>query len=298
MSNKYIYSFVMMGIIAVFLFLGTYVYIQNTEAEEANDEVMVVTSFYPMYVLTQNLLDGIKEVTLTNLSEPQTGCLHDFQLTPEDMILLSKAQVLIVNGSGAESFLTDVYKQYEDLQVIDATKKIAGEEEMLAHAWMSPEYYHEQIDTVASEFLSYYPQFSDEIMANKKRYLDKVKALEDEVLQLQELTKNHPVILLSEAFEVLAEELSLNCVYLMDLDEERQISSGEVKDVLMAADEYEDCVIIAERRYGTNMAELVQKQCNIPVLYLEPLTRGEYKMDAYIEGMQRNLDIVKENLTQ
>ena len=66
----------------------------NTKnTDEADDMLTVVTSFYPMYIATLNIVDGVKGVRLENLSEPQTGCLHDFQLTPEDMKLLSTADV-------------------------------------------------------------------------------------------------------------------------------------------------------------------------------------------------------------
>ena len=39
------------------------------------------------------------------------GCMHDYQLTPQDMIQLSKADLFLVNGGGIENFLAeaDVY---------------------------------------------------------------------------------------------------------------------------------------------------------------------------------------------
>ena len=73
----------------------------NTKnTDEADDMLTVVTSFYPMYIATLNIVDGVEGVRLENLSEPQTGCLHDFQLTPEDMKLLSTADVFVINGGG------------------------------------------------------------------------------------------------------------------------------------------------------------------------------------------------------
>ena len=81
----------------------------NTKnTDEADDMLTVVTSFYPMYIATLNIVDGVNGVRLENLSEPQTGCLHDFQLTPEDMKLLSTADVFVINGGGIESFMSDV----------------------------------------------------------------------------------------------------------------------------------------------------------------------------------------------
>ncbi|HRL58457.1 MAG TPA: zinc ABC transporter substrate-binding protein, partial [Agathobacter rectalis] len=43
---------------------------KNTD--EADDMLTVVTSFYPMYIATLNIVDGVEGVRLENLSEPQT----------------------------------------------------------------------------------------------------------------------------------------------------------------------------------------------------------------------------------
>ena len=42
---------------------------KNTD--EADDMLTVVTSFYPMYIATLNIVDGVKGVRLENLSEPR-----------------------------------------------------------------------------------------------------------------------------------------------------------------------------------------------------------------------------------
>ena len=46
-----------------------------------------------MYIATMNIVDGADGVKLKNLSEPKTGCLHDYTLTTEDMKVLSTADV-------------------------------------------------------------------------------------------------------------------------------------------------------------------------------------------------------------
>ena len=41
----------------------------------------VVTSFYPVWILTLNLTRGLEDhVTVRNLAAPSVGCLHDYQL--------------------------------------------------------------------------------------------------------------------------------------------------------------------------------------------------------------------------
>lgn len=47
-----------------------------------------------MYIATANITKGVEGVQLTNMTKPQTGCLHDYQLTTDDMKTLEKADVL------------------------------------------------------------------------------------------------------------------------------------------------------------------------------------------------------------
>ena len=95
-----------------------------------------------------NVTGGCKSVILENLSEPQTGCLHDYQLTPEDMVLLSKADVFIINGGGIENFLSEVASRYPNLTIIEAGEGIemSGEN---AHLWMDTEKYQKQVQNIA-----------------------------------------------------------------------------------------------------------------------------------------------------
>jgi glycosyltransferase involved in cell wall biosynthesis len=64
-----------------------------------------------MYISTKNITRGIDGVRVINMTKPQTGCLHDYQLTPQDLKTLEAADAFIVNGAGMESFLDKVVSQ-------------------------------------------------------------------------------------------------------------------------------------------------------------------------------------------
>ena len=108
MKNKYVFVAVLLAVILFVGSAGTIAYVRSEEPAQTESEVTVVTSFYPMYIAALNIIGDADAVLLENLSEPQTGCLHDYQLTAADMKLLSTADVFVVNGGGIESFLTDV----------------------------------------------------------------------------------------------------------------------------------------------------------------------------------------------
>lgn len=105
MKNKYLFVLLMLVCIALggLGLTGVYVNRQNQMQEE--QELTVVTSFYPMYIAAMNVIGDTPGVTLENLSEPQTGCLHDYQLTPEDMKLLSTAEYLLSMAEVLRRFL-------------------------------------------------------------------------------------------------------------------------------------------------------------------------------------------------
>ena len=352
---------------------------KNTD--EADDMLTVVTSFYPMYIATLNIMDGVKGVRLENLSEPQTGCLHDFQLTPEDMKLLSTADVFVINGGGIESFMSDVAKAYPKLDVVEACEDVAllsddesdsdhdhdhdadaesdsdhdhdheadtesdsdhdhdhdadaesdsdhdhdheadtesdsdhdhdhdadaesdndhdhdhGDEN--AHAWMSVPRYRTMVKTIASHLAQKDEAHAEEYYANAEKYDAKLAKLEKEQDSLKDLTGGQNIIIFHEAYEYVADDFSMNACYLLDLDEERSVSAGEVKQVIGAIKDDGVSVILAEELYGKSMGDTVSRETDVHMVYIDPLNRGDYDKDSYLDGMEHNIELIKDAFTK
>lgn len=326
----------------------------NTKnTDEADDILTVVTSFYPMYIATLNIVDGVEGVRLENLSEPQTGCLHDFQLTPEDMKLLSTADVFVINGGGIESFMSDVAKAYPKLDVVEACEDVAllseddadsdhdhdheadaesdsdhdhdhdadaesdsdhdhdheadaesdsahdhdhGDEN--AHAWMSVPRYRTMVQTIASRLAEKDAKHADEYYANAKAYDAKLAVLEEKINSIKSLTNGQNIIIFHEAYAYVADDFSMNACYLLDLDEERSVSAGEIKQVIGAIKDDGVSVILAEELYGKSMGDTVSRETDVHVIYIDPLNRGEYDKDSYLYGMEHNIELIKEAFTK
>jgi len=317
MKNKYVFTAVLL---AVILFVGsvlTTIYVRTEQKQEqAKDgNLLVVTSFYPMYVAAENVIGDVDGVTLENLSEPQTGCLHDYQLTAADMKLLSKADVFIVNGGGIESFLSDVAESYPELKIIQACDDIdllesaEGTEESdhadhdhsehshgdeNAHAWMNLADYQIQVQNICNGLSEADSAHAEQYAANAQTYQGKVQELQQEAAELSSQIAAQPVVIFHEAYEYIVQEYGLQLAGEMNLDEERQVSAGEVADILHAIEEHHVSVVLAEELYGTDMGEMVAKQSGVKVVYLDTLTRGDYSADSYLEGMRSNIEQLKE----
>lgn len=325
MKNKYVFVAVMLVCILVASMGLTTIYVNNTQSNEAkidNDEVKIVTSFYPMYVATENIIAGIDGVSLTNLSEPQTGCLHDFQMTPADMKLLSTADVFVINGGGIEGFMSDVAGSYPELEIVEACQDISllGESENdaqheevhveeeshahdevhahdhggeNAHAWMSVKLYRSQVATIASRLAEIDPDNSEAYLQNAREYDQKLEKLQEKQEEIMELAAGKNIIIFHEAYEYVASDYGMNVSYTMDLDEERQVSAGEVAEVIDEIRQNNVSIILAEELYGKNMGDAVIKEADVQVIYIDTLNRGDYDADSYITGMTNNIELIK-----
>ena len=98
---------------------------------------------------------------MVSLTGPTTGCLHDYQLSPDNRITLSGASLLAVNGAGAESFLDGVLAQSPDLPVVDTSAGVPliesgehHEHEGHDHSEQEEVFYNEHIWTSPDRYLS------------------------------------------------------------------------------------------------------------------------------------------------
>lgn len=300
-KNKYVFVLVTLVVITVVSGLLTNIYVRESGSKQEEQTLTVVTSFYPMYIAALNVIGDTDGVHLQNLSEPQTGCLHDFQLTPEDMKLLSKADVFIINGGGIESFMKDVAKSYPDLTIIEASEGIdllEDEGEENAHAWMSVATYEEQVNHIAEGLAAADEKHASDYQKHADAYVVKLDALKERQQKVAEKIKGQSVILFHEAYDYVADDYGLDVAYVLDLDEERQVSAGEVADVLAAVRDDHVKYILAEELYGKSMGDTVEKETDAKVIYLDALNRGDYDADSYIKGMSANIDLIEQYLTQ
>ena len=135
----------------------SFAWIKLSDTKENSDSdgiTSVLASFYPVYITAENLLAGINDVTLSNLSEPQTGCLHDYTLTPEDMKQLSSSDIFVINGGGIEAFLPDVAANYPSVKIIDTGSTLSDPGgypiDSNPHYWMSIPLYTDQTKAMST----------------------------------------------------------------------------------------------------------------------------------------------------
>lgn len=324
MKNKFLFVLLLLISISIVSFCSTFFYVKYNKTEVARDDILVMTSCNPIYIATSNVVGDIDGVTVENLSQPTTGCLHDYTLTTEDMKNLAACDVLVVNGGGMEGYLDDVIAAYPNLAIIDTfeavedTYPIIKEEdeeseededhihsetseehhhdsEFNSHIWMSEEIFAGQVTAIADGLAQIDANHAKEYKANALTFNDTLGKYIDKA-GVDQLLGGKNVAILHEAFAYTAQSLGANIVTTMDLDEERQVSAGEVSTFIDEIVNNDVKVVFAEYDYGSAMGKLIEEQTDAKVVYLETLVHGTYDKDDYISVLNKNYALISNSL--
>ena len=159
---------------------------------------------------------------------------------------------------------------------------------------MSVAKYEEQVENLARGLSEADPANEAQYRSNARAYCGKLESLKERQQAVLAAAGGQNVILFHEAYAYVAEGYGLKVSYVLDLDEERQVSAGEVSDVLSAVEKDHVNYILAEQRFGQSMGDTVEKESDARVIYLDPLNRGDYGKDSYLDGMSENIRLLEE----
>ena len=299
---------------------------KNTESINDSNEITIVTSFYPIYISTLNIIKDVPNVKLINMTKAQTGCLHDYQLSPEDLKTLSSADIFVVNGAGMEGFLDKVISNEKDLDIVDSsegTKLLTAdgeehshddenhnhdEEETHAddhdhednpHVWVSISNNIKQVQNIADGLAKYDPDNADKYEANAKEYISKLEALKTEMHEVIDTLPNRNIITFHEAFPYFAEEFNLNIVGVVEVEPGTEPSPKQLEETIEIAKNNNVKALFTEPQYAAKAATTISNETGIPLYTLDPIVTGDSTSDAYddyITKMEQNLETLKEAL--
>jgi len=243
----------------------------------------IATSFYPMYIATINIAKDVPDVKVFNITQPTTGCLHDYQLRPGDLKIISEAKVLVINGAGMESFIDKVLQQQPNLKIVEASKGIPlikgnGGEGDNPHVWVSISNAIQQVKNIGQQLAEIDPDHAAQYSLNTTVYVDKLEALRVKMHQSLDGAKKKDIITFHEAFPYFALEFNLNIIAVIERE------PGNVK------------ALFAEPQYPGKAADTIARETGAKVFTLDPVVTGLMEPDAYLKTMESNMKVLVEAL--
>ena len=262
----------------------------------------IVTSFYPMYVATINITQGVDGVEVHNMTKPQTGCLHDYQLMTEDMKTLENADAFVINGAGMEDFMDKVTEQQKNLKVIDASrgiKLIHDEEGDNPHVWLSVTDAIQQVRNIADQLKEADPAHADAYEKNAAAYIEKLTSLKTEMYAALDNVPHKDIVTFHEAFPYFAEEFHLNIIGVVEREPGTEPTPTELQETIEQVKGLSAKVLFTEPQYSPAAAETIARETGAKIYTLDPVVTGEATpaaKDAYLDTMRKNMNTLKEAL--
>lgn len=293
MKKKLMFLLLIIVMISILGVLCTRLF--SEKVSEPKEKINIVTSFYPIYIVAKNITEGVEGVGLTNMAENHTGCLHDYQLSTNDMRELEKADIFLINGVGMEPFVDDIIQAYPDLLVIDTSTgtTFIDEGEPNGHIWLNLENYKIQVENIKKALAEFDAPDARAYEANARKYEEQIEKLADEEQEVEQLIGNKNIIIFHEGLEYLAQDLGLNVVHSLDLDEEVSLSAKEIAEIIEKINTHGVKSVFVQEEQKHLIQSSIESETNAVVYTLDPLVSGEDVSNSYIEGMEKNLELIR-----
>ena len=270
--------------------------------KKAAEAFRIVTSFYPMYVAAINITDGVDGVEVYNMTKPQTGCLHDYQLMTEDMKTLENADAFIINGAGMEDFMDKVTEQQKKLKVIDASRGIElihDEEGDNPHVWLSVTDAIQQVRNIADQLKEADPSHADAYEKNAAAYIEKLTALKTEMHTALDNVPHKDIVTFHEAFPYFAKEFNFNIIGVIEREPGTEPTPTELQETIEQVNALPSKVLFTEPQYSPAAAETIARETGAKIYTLDPVVTGEATpaaKTAYLDTMRKNMETLKKAL--
>ncbi len=262
----------------------------------AGNEFIIVTSFYPVYIIAMNIAGGIDGVRIVNMTPPVTGCLHDYSVTAGDMKKLETADILIVNGAGMESFIDMIARKYSALKIAELSKGITlikKGEDVNPHVWVGVGNAILMAENCAGTLSESDPVHAAGYTENAARYKKRLDDLKAEMHRRLDRYRGRKIITFHEAFPYFAAEFGLEIAAVIEREPGSLPSAGELAETIGAVRKSNIKVIFTEPQYPSSSADIISKETGAGIFVLDPAVTGPEDRDAYLDIMKKNTAVIE-----
>ncbi len=314
MKNKKIMGFSILLLSILFVVAGC----GNKQETAKTDKLQVVTTFYPMYDFTKNVVGDNGEVSVLMKAGTEP---HDYEPSAKDIAKIADSDVFVYNSEEMETWVGSVLKNIDTKKtvVIDASKEIkllegSHEEEDEdhdhdheghshahdPHVWLDPVLAKEEVNAIKEGLIQADKTNKASYEKNAKTYSDKLDALNEKFEVSLKDAKNRTFVTQHAAFAYLAARYDLKQVAISGISPDQEPSPAKLAELNDFVKENNIKVIYFEETASPKIAKTLAKETGATLAVLSPI-EGITKEDQdqgidYIKVMENNLKALQENI--
>ncbi len=295
--------------LSVFLVLGL-ISCRKTDNSAQKPRLLVVCTFLPVYVLTQNVVYGVPGVEVRLLLAANAGCPHDYMLTPTEAVMLEKADVLVLNGLGMEQFLrnnpaltrtgTEKIEAGEAVDTLLTPREHSTEQaedrhehsgvaEINPHGWVSPFQAARMARFIGDRLAQIDSPYSEEYRAHAQAYAARLDSLGHEFEDLVARAQNKRIVTFHHAFDYLARDVGLEIMEVVEPSPGVEPSAKSLAQLAKEIKARRPAALFSEPQYSNRLVETLASETGVVVLVLDPAASGDSDPQSYLKIMRQNL---------
>ena len=279
----------------------------NVGNKSESKKPLLYATFFPVADLSRQIVGAKMEVksVISGSQEP-----HDFELQTAQRAELSKADLIVYNGAGMESFISDLREAIgKDEKFLDLSQgltllknKDAARTDNTAinpHTWLSVKNAQIELQTIYEKVRAIDPDNASYYRENLKKSQEKFQAL-DKKFQ-QEIAKipaeKRYFVASHAAFNYLADDYGLKQVAVTGISPEDEPSANQLATIAEFVKKHQISTIFFEGKATPKVAETLARTTGAKTgtLYtMEHLTKEEENL-GYLGLMQKNLTNLMES---
>lgn len=284
---------------------------QDSAATADSKKLSIVTTFYPMYEFTKEIVGDEADVSLL---VPAGSEPHDYEPSAKDMAKIQSADVFVYHNPNMEGWVSKLEKTLDNnVNVVEGTKGMLllpgseeedhdhGEEghhhELDPHTWLAPSLAKEEVASIEAQLTKFYPDKAKLFKTNSEAYLEKLNALDQKYQQSLNKATQKSFVTQHAAFGYLALEYGLTQVPIAGLSPDIEPSPKRLSELKTYVQENDIHYIYFEENASDKVAKTLANETGVDLLVLNPLeslTNEQLKAgETYISVMEENLNALE-----
>lgn len=252
-------------------------------APTREDELVVLTSTYPVYLLACAVTQGVDGIRVERLNTGSVSCLHDYTLSVTDMKKIDRADVLVLSGAGLEDFMDDALAA-SSAPVIDCSQGIellpaTGHHDHNAHDhdhghfdphyWLDPVNAAAMTDTLLCGLLPLLNEQAEQLTVNADTARALLLDCDAQLQNIRTQTQTLPgLITFHDGFAYLAHTCGVTLLRAIEEEAGSEASAREIVEVSALVREHDIPLIFTERNGSDATAKAIAREtgCGLSVL--------------------------------
>jgi len=301
--TRFLISIVCVSIVFGLVLWLLVAYGTKEKASLSPSRIKIVTSFYPLFFLANEI--GKDNVDVTTITPPGAEP-HEYELTAQDIVSISRSDILILHGL-LEPWAENIQKnlQKSSVNILNVGKLIStqtytnesDEESIDPHVWLSPLKTKTMAELITKQIITIDPE-NEHVYTNNNAILqEKLDILHKSFSDELKDCNLHTIVTTHAAFGYMASEYNFRQLPIYGLSPDGEPSLQSLATISDFAKNTGVKYIFFETLVSPKLAETIAIEIGAKTLVLNPLeglsTQEINDGSNYFTEMQNNLRNLK-----